>query len=138
MSFSATISLTSAGVDATLFSIYSDVDGYVAPFETGITRTAILAGITSTNVPDGTNTCKVVANCGGYVLMPINDPYIYVYNRCGTEDNYYNVGITTLKAEDAVANCYQNIDEGLLSAMVAAYPGLTELTTLISSSCECV
>jgi hypothetical protein len=141
MPFSATISLTSAGVNATIFNIYSDVDSFTTPFETGVLRAAILAGITSTNVPNGTTECRITANCGTFVDIPLDDPFIYVYQRCDTLDEYYKIGLSGVKAEDDNAptpNCYINIDSGFLSAMVIAYPSITENSTLITSSCECV
>jgi len=141
MSFSATISLTSAGVNATLFDIYSDVDSFTTPFETGVLRAAILAGITSTNVPDATTICRVESNCGSYVDMPLDDPFIFVYERCDTGDKYYKIGLSGIKAEDDNAptpNCYVNINSGLLSAMTVAYPSITQNSTLVTSSCECV
>lgn len=141
MAFSATISLTSAGVDAITFDIYSDVDGYTTPFETGILKATMLAGYTSTIVPNGTTSCRVVANCGFYVDMPLDDPFIYVYSRCDTGNPYYKVGLTGAKAEDTntpTPNCYQNIDGGFLSAMTIAYPSLTNNPTLSTSSCACV
>jgi hypothetical protein len=141
MAFTATISISNAGTNATTFSLYSDVDSYVTPFETSISKAALLAGITSTNVPDGTVICRVVANCGTYVDMPIDDPYIYVYTRCDTGDPYYNVGVTTLvTVEDTntpTPNCYQYADEGLLSAMTITYPSLTNNPTLFVSLCPC-
>ena len=138
MSFTATISLTAAGANATSFNLYSNVDSYAVPFETNVPKASMLAGFVSSNVPNLTNICRVVANCGNSVDMPINDPYIFVYYRCNTSDYYYNIGLSSLKAEDNLARCYEYQDEGLLSVMTATYPGLTELTTLVSSNCNCV
>lgn len=47
------ITLTAAGADLGPFSIYTNVDGYTTPIETGISRAALLAGYTSTLVPAG-------------------------------------------------------------------------------------
>lgn len=141
MAFSATISLTSAGIDATTFDIYSDVDGYTTAFETGVSKASLLAGILSINVPDFTTTCRVVANCGSYVDMPLDDPFVYVYERCDTLDKYYKIGLSGIKAEDdntPTPNCYLNINGGFLSAMTVLYPSLTLNPTLITSSCECI
>jgi hypothetical protein len=142
MSFSATINLTSAGTDAALFDIYSDVDGYIVPFASSVPKSTMLSGYLATNVPDGTTACRVTANCGTSVDMPLDDPYIYVYTRCDTGDPYYNPGITTLaRVEDnntPTPNCYQYADQGFLSDMTVAYPSLTLNPTLVNSTCECV
>lgn len=55
----AIITLTSAGPDSGPFNLYSNVDSYVAPFASGISKGALLGGYTSTVVPDGTTTIKV-------------------------------------------------------------------------------
>ena len=137
MPFSATISLTSAGTDAVLFDLYSNVDSYVVPFETSIPKASMLAGYTSTNVPTGTNVCRVTANCGTSVDIPISDPFIYVYEKCGVGGDYYKIGLSSLHAQDTTAHCYMNIDSGFLSAMTIAYPSLAENNNLTTSSCAC-
>ena len=54
-----TITLTTAGRDVNNCSLYSNVDGYVTPFATGVTRAQLLGGYTSTVVPNGTSTIRV-------------------------------------------------------------------------------
>lgn len=140
MAFTAYISISNAGVDATVFNIYSNTDGYTTPFVTGVPKATLIAGITVNTVPDGTTTCRVTANCGTSIDMPINDPYIYVYARCGDGEKYYNPGVTTMvKVEDnntPVPNCYEYYDQGLLSAMDALY-ALTYNPNLVISNCNC-
>lgn len=53
------ITLTSAGADTGPFNLYSNVDGYITPFETGISKAALLAGYSSILVPDGTATVRI-------------------------------------------------------------------------------
>lgn len=142
MPFSATISLSLAGTDTGPFNLYSNVDSYVTPFESAVSKTALLAGFLSTNVPNTTTICRVKSSgtCTNYVDMPIDDPFIYVYRRCDTGDYYYNPGVIAVKVQDnntPVANCYEKVNEGLLSAMDVLY-ALTLNSTLVSSSCECV
>jgi hypothetical protein len=143
MPFSATISLSSAGADTGPFNLFSNVDGYVAPFESGVSKAALLAGFLSSNVPNFTVICRVksAGSCTNFVDMPINDPFIYVYRRCDTGDYYYKVGlITTSNVQDNNAptpNCYQYVAQGLLSVMNATYPSLTINNTLSASSCPC-
>lgn len=68
------ITLTTAGVDTGPFNLFSDVNGFSAPFEYGITKSALLAGYTSSVVPDGTVIVRIVSTgtCGNYIDIPIS------------------------------------------------------------------
>lgn len=59
INMTVTITLTTAGRDVNNCSLYSNVDGYVTPFATGVTRAQLLGGYTSTVVPNGTSTIRV-------------------------------------------------------------------------------
>jgi len=67
------ITLTTAGTDSGPFSLYSNLDGFVTPFETGVSRFALEAGYTSTLVPDFTATVRVKSTgaCTNYTDLPI-------------------------------------------------------------------
>jgi hypothetical protein len=67
------ITLTSAGVDTGNFNLYSNVDGYVAAFATGVSKLSLLGGYLSTVVPNGTTTVRVKSNadCTNYVDIPV-------------------------------------------------------------------
>lgn len=56
------IVLTSAGADTGPFNLYSDVDGYVTPFETGVPKASLLAGYVSILVPDGATIIRVMSD----------------------------------------------------------------------------
>jgi len=69
-----TITLTIAGSDTGPFNLYSDADGYVSAFETGVTKIDLLAGYTSALVPNGTTTIRVMSQsefCSNYVDIPV-------------------------------------------------------------------
>lgn len=69
-----TITLTTAGSDTGPFNLYSDVDGYVSAFEVGVSKAALIAGYTSTLVPNGTTIVRVMsasALCTNYVDITI-------------------------------------------------------------------
>lgn len=141
MPFSATISLSLAGADTGPFNLYSNADSYVTAFESAVSKASLLAGYLSTNVPDLTTICRVksTGTCTNYVDMTIDDPFIYVYRKCGTTDYFYNPGVIALKVQDDNAptpNCYEKVNEGLLSAMNVLYT-LTLNLTLVSSTCDC-
>ena len=67
------ITLTVAGFDAGPFNLYSNVDGYVTAFATGITKPTLLAGYTSSVVPDGTTNIRVtsVGTCTNYIDLSV-------------------------------------------------------------------
>jgi hypothetical protein len=143
MAFSAIITLASAGADTSFFNLYSNVDGYVTAFETGISKANLLAGYTSNTVPDATSVVRVKATglCTNYVDIGVDDPSVEVYERCTDGFVVYiltSSGVDTLKAEDNVARCYLHIDAGTLTEMEVAHPGMTELSSLVTSACECV
>lgn len=80
MAFSALITIGSAGTDTGPFDLYSDTDSYVTPFETGVLKASLLAGYTSSLVPDSTATIRVKsasALCTNYVDMSFDAPETY-------------------------------------------------------------
>jgi hypothetical protein len=145
MAFSAIITLASAGTDTGPFDLYSNLN-FATPFETNVSKSALLAGYTSTIVPNLTTTVRVKSNsllCKNYVDMVIDDPTVTVYLKCGTEEYYYiETGtLNSARATDAGAVlCYDRQESGLLSVIIASglYPGLTYNGTLVYSTCPCV
>lgn len=74
MAFSAVITLTTAGADTGPFNLYSDIDGFVTPFETGVGKAALQAGYLSTLVPDGTTIVRVKSVslfCTNYINLTL-------------------------------------------------------------------
>jgi hypothetical protein len=67
------ITLTTAGSSTGPFSLYSDVDSYSIPFETGVAKSSLLAGYTSTLVPASTVTIRVMSTgtCTNYTDLPV-------------------------------------------------------------------
>lgn len=67
------ITLTTAGTDTGPFNLYSNVDGFVTPFATGVSRSALLAGYSATTVPNGTTTIRVMSTgtCTNYIDIPV-------------------------------------------------------------------
>jgi hypothetical protein len=55
---------TSTGTN---FSLYSNVDSYAVPFQTGVTKTSLLTGHTSHQVPDSATTIKVKPESGNCI-----------------------------------------------------------------------
>lgn len=63
------ITLTTAGADSGPFNLYSNLDGYVSAFETGVSKASLLAGYSSALVPDYTTTIRVMStgDCTNYI-----------------------------------------------------------------------
>jgi hypothetical protein len=71
----ATITLTTAGTGTGPFDLYSDVDGYVTPFETGVDKTSLVSGYTTSLVYNGTTIIRVQSTsiqCTNYVDLPVS------------------------------------------------------------------
>jgi hypothetical protein len=67
------ITLTTAGSSTGPFSLYSNVDSYSTPFETGVSKSSLLAGYTSVLVPTSTTTVRVMSTgtCTNYVDISV-------------------------------------------------------------------
>lgn len=66
----ALITLTVAGTDSGPFSLYSNLDVFTAPFETGVVKAGLLAGYSTSFVPDGTTIIRVLSEgplCTNYI-----------------------------------------------------------------------
>jgi len=69
------ITLTTAGADSGPFNLYSDVDGYLVPFETLVPKASLVSGYLSVLVPNGTTIIRVQSNnsiCTNFIDIPIN------------------------------------------------------------------
>ena len=56
------LTLTTAGTDTGPFNLFSNVDGYVTAFVSGVSRSALLAGYTTALAPVGTTTVRIKSN----------------------------------------------------------------------------
>jgi hypothetical protein len=56
------ITLTTAGASTDTFSLFSDADGFVTPFATGVTKAQLLAGYISSVAPDFTSVVRIKSN----------------------------------------------------------------------------
>lgn len=69
------ITLFTAGADSGPFNLYSDIDGYVTAFESGVPKALLVAGYSSALVPDFTTTIKVLSTgtCTNYIYIPVEE-----------------------------------------------------------------
>ena len=67
------ITLTTAGTDTGPFDLYSNLDGYVSAFETGVSKAALVAGYSSALVPNGTTTIRIksTGTCVNYIDVTV-------------------------------------------------------------------
>ena len=67
------ITLTTAGADAGPFNLYSDTDGFVTAFASGISKATLLGGYLSSAVPDGTTSIRIVSigTCTNFIYVPV-------------------------------------------------------------------
>ena len=57
------VTLTMAGVDTSVFNLYSNVDNYTTPIASGISKATLLNGYT-TSAPNGTTIVRVKSSAG--------------------------------------------------------------------------
>lgn len=67
------VTLTTAGADTGPFNLFSNADGYSVPFETGVSKAALLAGYTTLLAPPATTIVRVKSSgtCTNQIDIPI-------------------------------------------------------------------
>jgi hypothetical protein len=105
-----TITLSAAGIDTGPFSLFSDVDGYTTAFVTGVSRTDLLAGYTTTLAPVGTTIVRVQSNglCTNFIDITLDlpttttttttCPTYYELEGCDPADYAFTLIVPTLGA----------------------------------------
>lgn len=53
------ITLTVAGIDTGPFNLYSNLDSFTTPFQTGVSKASLISGLMVTTVPEGASTIRV-------------------------------------------------------------------------------
>ena len=114
------ITLTTAGASTESFSLFSDADGYVTPFATGVTKAQLLAGYVSSVAPDLTTIIRVKSNTACMNSIDLNVPVIVNYltlSTTSTSANWspypvVNTGITlTWDVAGDITPTSQNVDD---------------------------
>jgi len=64
-----TITLTTAGTDTGPFNLFSDVDGYTVAFVSGVSKSALVSGYSTSLAPVGTTIVRVKSTglCSNYI-----------------------------------------------------------------------
>jgi len=70
------LTLTTAGTDTGPFSLFSDVDGYVTAFETGVAKASLVTGYLTTLAPVGTTIVRIKSTglCTNYIDIVLAEP----------------------------------------------------------------
>ena len=70
------ITLTVAGADSGPFNLYSDIDGFTTAFETAVDKTLLLAGYSSSAVPNGTTVVRLLSTgvCTNFIDIVLDTP----------------------------------------------------------------
>jgi hypothetical protein len=70
------ITLTVAGADSGPFDLYSNTDGFVSAFETGVSKASLLAGYSSSAVPNFTTVIRVLStgDCTNFINITLDAP----------------------------------------------------------------
>ena len=86
------LTLTTAGTDTGPFSLFSNVDGYVTAFETGVSKATLLAGYLTTVAPVGTTTVRIKSTglCTNYIDVVLTSPT--TTTTTSTCPTYYELG----------------------------------------------
>lgn len=102
------LTLTTAGTDTGPFSLFSDVDGYTTAFETGVLKSALLAGYTTSLAPIGTTIVRIKSTglCTNYINVILTGfttttttstcPTYYQLAGCDPADNAFTLIVPTL------------------------------------------
>lgn len=104
------ITLTIAGTDTGPFSLYSDADGFVIPFETSVSKATLQSGYVSTSVPNPATIIKVVSlgTCTNSIFLPISGSSVTTTTTSSTTSSTSSsTTSTTSTATVLPCNCYQ-------------------------------
>ena len=117
-----TVTLTTAGADSGPFDIYSDLDGYLSAFETGVSKASLLAGYSSALVPNGTNNIRIksIGVCVNYIDIPLTTTTTTSTSSTTTSSTttivYYSYSVSSLSNSNATTACGYAYDITLYSA----------------------
>lgn len=110
------ITLTTAGADSGPFDLYSNLDGYVSAFETGVSKSSLLAGYSSALVPNGTTIVRIKSTgiCTNYIDVTVVTTTTTTSTSTSTTTSsttpvpcdctYYDATINSSDIDNAISN----------------------------------
>lgn len=120
------------GGDAGPFNLYSNTDGYVTPFATNISASALIAGYIAINVPEGTTVIRVqsVGVCTNFVNVSVNVlPTTTTTSSSSTTSTSTTAGPTTTTTSSSSTST---------SSTSTSTSTSTSSTTTTTTTCACV
>lgn len=69
------ITLTLTGTNTGPFDLYSNIDGFITPFESNVDKTLLIGGYSSSFVPDYTTIVRIksIGNCLNYIDINLEE-----------------------------------------------------------------
>jgi hypothetical protein len=136
MAQTALITLTTAGADTGPFDLYSDIDGYSVPFETGVSKASLVAGYTSTLIPNGATIVRVKSDnvlCTNYIDLYLVPTTTTTTSSTSTTSTSSTTTTTTTAAPltvtiDACGSQQADPSGNVLIYAYASFPVATTLT----------
>jgi hypothetical protein len=135
MAFSAVITLTTAGADTGPFNLYTNIDGFVTPFETGVGKAALEAGYLSSLIPDGTSIVRVKSTslfCTNYINLALPTTTTTTTTSTSTSTSTTTTTTTTAIPEtvsiDACGSQQADPSGNIVIYVYASVPVATTLT----------
>lgn len=115
------LTISSAGNESGPYDLYSNIDGFTTPFETGITKASLMYGYTSVLVPDYTSIVRVksVGICDNYL-----DVVLESTTTTSTTTTSTSTTTTTTTSAPIIA-CAETTSSG--------GPGITEYTVALDN-----
>ena len=136
------ITLTIAGSDTGPFDLYSDVDGFVVPFETNVPKASLVAGYTSSLVPNGTVVIRVKSDsiCTNYIDLIIGATTTTTSTSTSTTSTSTSTTTTTTSIYPCECVRLENTTEGDIDILITPCGGseLSQLVPANSVVTECV
>lgn len=132
------ITLTTAGTSTGPFLLFSDLDGFTSAFETGVPKASLLAGYSTSLVPDGTTTIRVMSEgaCTNYIDIPVGVDCKCLWFVYPKEDGAPDANITYLDCDGLLVE--DTIKEGTANDFCGSEPTSDQPNViLIQNSVEC-
>lgn len=109
---SALITLTTAGTGTGPFDLYSNVNGYSTPFESGVAKSSLVSGYTSSLVPNGTTVIRVQSTsvqCTNYVDISVTGITTTTTSTTTSTTTPVNAGSIRNYSSNTIASSYVTV-----------------------------
>ena len=124
------ITLTTAGADSGPFNLYSNLDGFISAFEASVPKASLLAGYSSSLVPDFTTTIRVksIGDCNNYIDIPL-------YGTTTTTSSTSSTSSTTTSTTTIANTCYAYESDPYTTTFTAQYIDCDGILQTVSDTC---